>query len=97
MMYQLCHSPLPLPPPPSPLQAAGCLRAAVDLTARFLSAHGQGLGQAGQPTVHTHKTLQVCGSLLQVELVPRREREGEREREREGEREEERRRERKER
>ena len=41
------------------MQSCGCLQAAVELTARFLSAHGQGLGQAGQPTVHTHKTLQV--------------------------------------
>ena len=48
-----------------PVQSCGCLQAAVELTASFLSAHGQGLGQAGQPTVHTHKTLQVKHSLHQ--------------------------------
>ena len=41
------------------LQQAGCLHAALELTGRFLSAHGQGMGQAGQQTMHTHKTLQV--------------------------------------
>ena len=25
----------------------------------MLSAHGQGFGSAGQPSVHTHKTMQV--------------------------------------
>ena len=51
--------PLPLPPSLPPAQLAGCYHAALELTSRFLSAHGQGLGQAGQPTMHTHKTLQV--------------------------------------
>ncbi len=40
-------------------QTSGCLHSALELTARFLSAHGQGLGQDGQPTIHTHKTLQM--------------------------------------
>ena len=43
----------------SPCQREGCYHAALELTGSFLSAHGQGLGQAGQPSLHTHKTLQV--------------------------------------
>ena len=27
-------------------------------------AHGQGLGQAGQPSMNTHKTLQVGGASI---------------------------------
>uniref|UniRef100_I3K0Q6 Trafficking protein particle complex subunit 12 n=1 Tax=Oreochromis niloticus TaxID=8128 RepID=I3K0Q6_ORENI len=34
-------------------------RAAVDLTARMLTAHGQGYGKAGQPTSHTTDSLQL--------------------------------------
>ena len=41
------------------VQKEGCYHAGLELTGRFLSAHGQGLGQAGQPSLHTHKTLQV--------------------------------------
>lgn len=34
---------------------------ALQLTTEFLSAHGQGVGQGGQPTpaLHTHRTMQV--------------------------------------
>jgi tetratricopeptide (TPR) repeat protein len=42
----------------------GCYHAALELTGRFLSAHGQGLGQAGQPSLHTHKTLQMWAARL---------------------------------
>ena len=41
------------------MQKEGCYHATLELTGRFLSAHGQGLGQARQPSLHTHKTLQV--------------------------------------
>ncbi|XP_065183713.1 trafficking protein particle complex subunit 12-like isoform X1 [Sycon ciliatum] len=41
------------------LLKGGCYRAALELTARFLTAHGQGIGQRGQPALHTHKTLQM--------------------------------------
>lgn len=41
------------------LLAAHCWRAALEFTARFLTAHGQGVGQQGQRALHTHKTLQV--------------------------------------
>uniref|UniRef100_A0A3Q4GR03 Trafficking protein particle complex subunit 12 n=1 Tax=Neolamprologus brichardi TaxID=32507 RepID=A0A3Q4GR03_NEOBR len=34
-------------------------RAAVDLTARMLTAHGQGYGKAGQPTSHATDSLQL--------------------------------------
>ncbi|XP_034713558.1 trafficking protein particle complex subunit 12 [Etheostoma cragini] len=34
-------------------------RAAIDLTGRLLTAHGQGYGKAGQPTSHTTDTLQL--------------------------------------
>lgn len=43
----------------SPLQSSKNWRAAVDLTARMLTAHGQGYGKAGQPTSHTTDSLQV--------------------------------------
>lgn len=46
------------------VQLSGSLHAALELTARFLSAHGQGLGQAGQPTIHTHKTLQMWSTRM---------------------------------
>lgn len=51
---------------PCLLQASGSLHAALVLTARFLSAHGQGLGQAGQPTIHTHKTLQMWSARISL-------------------------------
>ena len=41
------------------LQTAQCWRAALEFTTRFLTAHGQGVGQKGQRALHTHKTLQV--------------------------------------
>ena len=41
------------------LQAAQCWRVALEFTTKFLTAHGQGLGQKGQRALHTHKTLQV--------------------------------------
>ena len=40
-------------------QASQCWRAALEFTTRFLTAHGQGVGQTGQRALHTHKTLQV--------------------------------------
>ena len=40
-------------------QASQCWRAALEFTTRFLTAHGQGVGQKGQRALHTHKTLQV--------------------------------------
>lgn len=41
------------------LQSSKNWRAAVDLTGRLLTAHGQGYGKAGQPTSHTTDSLQV--------------------------------------
>ena len=41
------------------MQASQCWRAALEFTAKFLTAHGQGIGQKGQRALHTHKTLQV--------------------------------------
>jgi len=41
------------------LLASQCWRAALEFTAKFLTAHGQGIGQKGQRALHTHKTLQV--------------------------------------
>ncbi len=38
------------------------------MTAHFLSAHGQGLGQVGQPTIHTHKTLQMWSARISLML-----------------------------
>lgn len=43
----------------SPLQSSKNWRAAVDLTGRLLTAHGQGYGKAGQSTSHTTDSLQV--------------------------------------
>lgn len=41
------------------LLSSQCWRAALEFTTRFLTAHGQGVGQKGQRALHTHKTLQV--------------------------------------
>ncbi|XP_025108843.1 trafficking protein particle complex subunit 12-like isoform X2 [Pomacea canaliculata] len=41
------------------LTEGGCLRAAVDLTARLLAASGQGEGRVGQITQHSQQTLQL--------------------------------------
>lgn len=46
------------------LLARQCWRAALEFTARFLTAHGQGVGQKGQRALHTHKTLQVWFSRI---------------------------------
>ena len=45
-------------------QASQCWRAALEFTTRFLTAHGQGVGQKGQRALHTHKTLQVRNKKL---------------------------------
>lgn len=42
------------------MQSSKNWRAAVDLTGRLLTAHGQGYGKVGQPTSHTTESLQVC-------------------------------------
>ncbi|CAI8044355.1 Trafficking protein particle complex subunit 12, partial [Geodia barretti] len=52
----------------------GCYHAALELTGRFLSAHGQGLGQ---PSLHTHKTLQMWGARLALLVVMQQFREAE--------------------
>uniref|UniRef100_A0A671S261 Trafficking protein particle complex subunit 12 n=1 Tax=Sinocyclocheilus anshuiensis TaxID=1608454 RepID=A0A671S261_9TELE len=41
------------------LQSTKNWRAAVDLTGRLLTAHGQGYGKSGQPTNHTTDSLQL--------------------------------------
>lgn len=52
------------PCPPPYLQNSKNWRAAVDLTGRLLTAHGQGYGKAGQPSSHSSDSLQVrCQSL----------------------------------
>ncbi|KAF3844633.1 hypothetical protein F7725_007796 [Dissostichus mawsoni] len=43
----------------SPLQSSKNWRAAVDLTGRLLTAHGQGYGKAGQLSSHTTDSLQL--------------------------------------
>lgn len=58
-------------------QAAGCYYAALELTGRFLSAHGQGLGQASQPTLHTHKTLGMWAARISLLIQLRRFKEAE--------------------
>lgn len=44
---------------PLHLQNSKNWRAAVDLTGRLLTAHGQGYGKAGQPSSHSSDSLQV--------------------------------------
>lgn len=44
----------------------GSYHSALSLTGLFLSAHGQGMGQAGQMTMHTHKTVQMWSVRLQL-------------------------------
>lgn len=44
---------------PPHLQNSKNWRAAVDLTGRLLTAHGQGYGKAGQPSSHSSDSLQV--------------------------------------
>ena len=46
------------------LKSSQCWRAALEFTTRFLTAHGQGVGQKGQRALHTHKTLQVVHTCL---------------------------------
>lgn len=41
------------------LISVGCFRAAVNLTTRLLTLHGQGLKKAGHPSRHTPRSLQV--------------------------------------
>lgn len=45
-----------------PNQGTKNWRAAVDLTGRLLTAHGQGYGKSGQPSTHTTDTLQVSSA-----------------------------------
>ncbi|XP_048582397.1 trafficking protein particle complex subunit 12 isoform X2 [Nematostella vectensis] len=52
------------------LLAAQCWRAGLEFTGRFLTAHGQGVGQHGQRAMHTHKTLQMwfCRVAMLIKL-----------------------------
>lgn len=51
------------------MQSSKNWRAAVDLTGRLLTVHGQGYGKAGQPTCHTTESLQVCVILIVLHAV----------------------------
>lgn len=53
------------------LQNSKNWRAAVDLTARLLTAHGQGYGKAGQPSSHSSDSLQVSCQGLSSSTGPR--------------------------
>lgn len=56
---------------PRHLQNSKNWRAAVDLTARLLTAHGQGYGKAGQPSSHSSDSLQVSCQGLSSSTGPR--------------------------